>query len=102
MDCASPLTSYFYLLLLTNAIWYSALLGISLAAAVYRLPHHSPNQYCDTSTPIVGSSGSTLLHLAVENGHTNAICTLLFYGAPADKADKHDVGEGCIGGVGGW
>ncbi|KIM73232.1 hypothetical protein PILCRDRAFT_15421 [Piloderma croceum F 1598] len=71
--CASSLTSYFYLSLLNNAIQYSA----PLAAALYGLPHCSPDRYCDTSTPIVGSSGSTPLQFAAANGHTGLLLKMV-------------------------
>jgi len=47
------------------------------AAALYALPRCSPDQYRGTSTPIVGSSGSTPLHFAAANRHTNAVRALL-------------------------
>src|SRR5882724_1073969 len=39
------------------------------AAALYGLPRCSPHRYCDTSTPIVGSSGSIPLQFPAANGH---------------------------------
>jgi hypothetical protein len=56
-----PSDFLFYLSLLTNAIRYSAPLGPHSAAALYGLPRCSLDRYRDTSTPIVGSSGSTPL-----------------------------------------
>jgi len=66
------------------------------AAALYRLPRHYLDQYHDTSAPIIGSSGSTLLHFSAANGHTNIVHALLSYGGHADMADKHGVGAGYI------
>jgi len=43
------------------------------------------------SAPIVGSSGSTPLHFAAANSHTNVVRTLLLHGAHADRADKYSV-----------
>jgi len=56
-----------------------------------RLPRCYSDKHRDTSAPIVGSSGSTPLHFAAANGHTNVVRTLLSYGAHADRADKHGV-----------
>ncbi|KIM76535.1 hypothetical protein PILCRDRAFT_28986, partial [Piloderma croceum F 1598] len=36
-----------------------------------RLPRRYSDRHRDSSAPIVGSSGSTLLHFAAANGHTN-------------------------------
>ncbi|KIM71240.1 hypothetical protein PILCRDRAFT_830474, partial [Piloderma croceum F 1598] len=68
-------------------------LGSDSASALYGLPRCSPDRYRDTSTFIVGSSGSTPPHFAAANGHTNAIRALLSHGAHADRADKR-VGGG--------
>ena len=43
------------------------------------------------SAPIVGSSGSTLLHLAAANSCTNVVRTLLLYAAHTDRANNHRV-----------
>ena len=49
------------------------------------------DRHRDASAPIVGSSGSTALHFAAANGHSNVVRTLLLHGAHADRADKYGV-----------
>jgi len=60
-----------------------------------RLSRRYSDRHSDASTPIVGSSGSTLLHFAAANGHTNVFMTLLLHSAHADQADKHGVTPRC-------
>lgn len=45
----------------------------------------------DSSTPIIGTTGSTPLHFAAANGNIEVINLLLHHGAHADRADKHGV-----------
>ncbi|KAF8170314.1 hypothetical protein K438DRAFT_2024493 [Mycena galopus ATCC 62051] len=57
-----------------------------------RLPRrYSNDKNRDTSAPIVGTSGSTPLHFAAANGHTNIVQVLLHRGAHANRADKHGI-----------
>jgi len=57
----------------------------------YRLPRHCSDRRRDTSAPIIGLAGSTPLHFAAANGHTNIICTLLLHGDHVDRVDEHGV-----------
>ncbi|CCM05687.1 uncharacterized protein FIBRA_07918 [Fibroporia radiculosa] len=55
-----------------------------------RLPRrYFSERFRDASAPIVGTSGSTPLHFACANGHTNVVLTLLMHGAHPDRTDKH-------------
>jgi len=56
-----------------------------------KLSRRYSDSHSDASTPIVGLSGSTLLHFAAANGHTNVVRTILLHSAHADQADKHRV-----------
>ncbi|EIM79926.1 ankyrin, partial [Stereum hirsutum FP-91666 SS1] len=63
--------------------------------------HSHPHPHSH-SHPIVGSSGSTPLHFAAANGHTNVVLLLLLHGARADRADKHGVTAEMVARQGGW
>jgi len=62
--------------------------GIALPCLLSR---RYSDRHSDSSTPIIGLSGSTLLHFAAVNGHTNVVRTILLHSAHADQADKHRV-----------
>ncbi|KAF7375912.1 hypothetical protein MSAN_00005600 [Mycena sanguinolenta] len=68
-----------------------------------RLPRrYSNDKNRDTSAPIVGTSGSTPLHFAAANGHTNIVQTLLLRGAHANRADKHGITPEMLARQNGW
>lgn len=57
-----------------------------------RLPRrYSNDKSRDTSTPIVGTSGSTPLHFAAANGNLQVVIALLHHGAHADRPDKYGI-----------
>lgn len=78
---------------LTNILAHpiSLLFVIALRPIYHRLPRRYSDRNRDNSAPIVGSSGSTPLHFAAANGHTDVVRTLLLHGAHADRPDKHGV-----------
>ncbi|KAH9986761.1 hypothetical protein BJV74DRAFT_844134 [Russula compacta] len=60
-----------------------------------RLPRRFSDKSRSPSTTIIGTSGSTPLHFAAANGHTQVVLTLLRHGARPDRADKRgDTPEG--------
>ncbi|GBE81064.1 hypothetical protein SCP_0307880 [Sparassis crispa] len=68
-----------------------------------RLPRRfSSDRNGDASAPIVGGSGSTPLHFACANGHTNIVLTLLLHGAHPDRPDKHGVTPEMVARQNGW
>ncbi|KAF5322015.1 hypothetical protein D9619_001500 [Psilocybe cf. subviscida] len=68
-----------------------------------RLPRkYSIDKGRDSSTPIVGTSGSTPLHFAAANGNTDVVSLLLLHGAHADRADKHGVTPEMLATQNGW
>ncbi|KAJ7232791.1 hypothetical protein B0H12DRAFT_1192272 [Mycena haematopus] len=68
-----------------------------------RLPRrYSNDKNRDTSAPIVGTSGSTPLHFAAANGHTNIVQALLLRGAHANRADKHGITPEMLARQNGW
>jgi hypothetical protein len=71
--------------------------------SISRLPRrYSNDKNRDTTAPIVGTSGSTPLHFASANGHTEVISTLLKHGALPDRADKHGVTPEMLARQNGW
>jgi hypothetical protein len=64
-----------------------------LTPCILRLPQRYSDRHRDASVSvsIVGSCGSTPLHFAAANGHSNVVRTLFLHGAHADRADKHEV-----------
>ncbi|KAF8638071.1 hypothetical protein AX16_010703 [Volvariella volvacea WC 439] len=68
-----------------------------------RLPRrYSNDRNRDSSTPIIGTSGSTPLHFAAANGNLSVITTLLQNGAHADRPDKHGVTPEMLARQNGW
>ncbi|KAJ7874786.1 hypothetical protein B0H14DRAFT_2717545 [Mycena olivaceomarginata] len=68
-----------------------------------RLPRrYSNDRNRDTTAPIVGTSGSTPLHFAAANGHTNIVHTLLLRGAHASRPDKHGITPEMLARQNGW
>ncbi|KAJ6497793.1 hypothetical protein C8R45DRAFT_822706 [Mycena sanguinolenta] len=68
-----------------------------------RLPRrYSNDKNRDTSAPIVGTSGSTPLHFAAANGHTNIVQALLLKGAHANRPDKHGITPEMLARQNGW
>ena len=67
-----------------------------------RLPRRYSERSRDTTTPIVGTSGSTPLHFAAANGHLSIVRTLLSRGAIPDHADKHGITPELIARQNGW
>ncbi|OCH86374.1 hypothetical protein OBBRIDRAFT_761438 [Obba rivulosa] len=68
-----------------------------------RLPRrYSSDRNRDNSAPIVGTSGSTPLHFACANGHTNVVLTLLLHGAHPGRPDKHGITPEVIARQNGW
>ncbi|KAH0827561.1 hypothetical protein J3R83DRAFT_4282 [Lanmaoa asiatica] len=67
-----------------------------------RLPRRYSDRSRDTTTPIVGTSGSTPLHFAAANGHLPVVRTLLSRGAIPDRADKHGITPELIARQNGW
>ena len=65
-----------------------------------------PRRYSDKtrspSAPIIGTTGSTPLHFAAANGHTQVILTLLRHGARPDRADKRGVTPELLARHNGW
>ncbi|GAA5944709.1 hypothetical protein JCM10213_009197 [Rhodosporidiobolus nylandii] len=56
-----------------------------------RLPRRYSNERSKTSGLSVGTAGSTPLHFAAANGHTDVINLLLSYGADPRLAEKHGI-----------
>ncbi|EPQ57654.1 ankyrin, partial [Gloeophyllum trabeum ATCC 11539] len=57
-----------------------------------RLPRRYSNEKNRANSQlIIGTSGSTPLHFASANGHTNIVITLLQHGAHPDRPDKHGI-----------
>ncbi len=70
---------------------------------IKRLPRKYSNERGrDSSTPIVGTTGSTPLHFASANGNIEVINLLLLHGAHADRPDKHGVTPEMISHQNGW
>ncbi|KAI0949666.1 hypothetical protein AcW1_009205 [Taiwanofungus camphoratus] len=68
-----------------------------------RLPRrYSSDKNRDASAPIVGASGSTPLHFACANGHTDVVLTLLMHGAHPDRPDKHGTTPEMLARQNGW
>ena len=65
-----------------------------------------PRRYSDRtrspSAPIIGTTGSTPLHFAAANGHTQVVLTLLRHGARPDRADKRGVTPEVLARHNGW
>ena len=77
----------------------------ALALIVYtvsRLPRRFSDKTRSPSAPIIGTSGSTPLHFATANGHTQVVLTLLRHGARPDRADKHGVTPEALARQNGW
>src|ERR1700733_1265405 len=77
--------------LLPPSFFVSSFHPTILTITLHRLPRRYSDRHRDNSAPIVGSSGSTPLHFAAANGHTDVVRTLLLHGAHADRADKHGI-----------
>ncbi|KAH9988477.1 ankyrin repeat-containing domain protein, partial [Russula compacta] len=56
----------------------------------------------DPSAPIIGTLGSTPLHFAAANGHTQIVLTLLRHGARPDIADKRGTTPDALSRQHGW
>ncbi|TDL16727.1 hypothetical protein BD410DRAFT_612803 [Rickenella mellea] len=68
-----------------------------------RLPRrYSNDKRKDSAGLIVGTSGSTPLHFAAANGHTDVVHILLDHGAHPDRADKHGVTPEMLARDNGW
>ena len=65
-----------------------------------------PRRYSDKtrspSAPIIGTTGSTPLHFAAANGHTQVVLTLLRHGARPDRADKRGITPELLARHNGW
>lgn len=75
---------------------------LSYRSPVPRLPRRYSDRNRDTTSPIVGTSGSTPLHFAAANGHLPVVRTLLSRGAFPDRADKHGITPELIARQNGW
>jgi hypothetical protein len=69
---------------------------------VFRLPRRFSDKTRSPSAPIIGASGSTPLHFAAANGHTQVVLTLLRHGARPDRADKRGVTPEVVARQNGW
>lgn len=67
-----------------------------------RLPRRFSDKTRCPSSPIIGTSGSTPLHFAAANGHTQVVLTLLRHGARPDRADKRGVTPEILARQHGW
>ncbi|KAI0259231.1 hypothetical protein BC834DRAFT_642050 [Gloeopeniophorella convolvens] len=67
-----------------------------------RLPRRYSDKSRAPSAPIIGTSGSTPLHFAAANGHTQVVLTLLRHGARPDRADKRGVTPEVLARQNGW
>ncbi|KAF8482483.1 hypothetical protein DFH94DRAFT_680556 [Russula ochroleuca] len=67
-----------------------------------RLPRRFSDKTRCPSAPIIGTSGSTPLHFAAANGHTEVVLTLLRHGARPDRADKRGVTPEILARQHGW
>ena len=67
-----------------------------------RLSRRYSDRTRSPSAPIIGTTGSTPLHFAAANGHTQVILTLLRHGARPDRADKRGVTPELVARHNGW
>ncbi|KAH9979101.1 ankyrin repeat-containing domain protein [Lactifluus volemus] len=67
-----------------------------------RLPRRYSDKARSPSAPIIGATGSTPLHFAAANGHTQVVLTLLRHGARPDRADKRGVTPEVLARDNGW
>ncbi|KAI0256451.1 ankyrin repeat-containing domain protein, partial [Lactifluus subvellereus] len=67
-----------------------------------RLPRRYSDKARSPSAPIIGATGSTPLHFAAANGHTQVALTLLRHGARPDRADKRGVTPEVLARHNGW
>lgn len=67
-----------------------------------RLPRRYSDKTRSPSAPIIGTTGSTPLHFAAANGHTQVVLTLLRHGARPDRADKRGTTPELLARQNGW
>ncbi|KAH9160638.1 hypothetical protein EDB89DRAFT_382888 [Lactarius sanguifluus] len=67
-----------------------------------RLSRRYSDKTRSPSAPIIGTTGSTPLHFASANGHTQVVLTLLRHGARPDRADKRGVTPELLARQNGW
>ncbi|KAH9963790.1 hypothetical protein BC827DRAFT_1266137 [Russula dissimulans] len=67
-----------------------------------RLPLRFSDKSRPSSAPIIGTTGSTPLHFAAANGHTQVALTLLRRGARPDRSDKHGITPEALARQNGW
>ncbi|PCH43586.1 hypothetical protein WOLCODRAFT_138452 [Wolfiporia cocos MD-104 SS10] len=72
-----------------NGLIVQLLIDMGADVNAPRLPRRYSSDKNRDSPIIVGASGSTPLHFACANGHTQVVQTLLLHGAHPDRADKH-------------
>ncbi|KAI0288105.1 hypothetical protein BC826DRAFT_709111 [Russula brevipes] len=67
-----------------------------------RLSRRFSDKTRSPSAPIIGTTGSTPLHFAAANGHTQVVLTLLRHGARPDRADKRGITPEALARQNGW